>query len=64
MSKYPLRIQIGVAEEFEDVAMEGVGPGFRDDVHDCAGVAAIFGVEGIGENPELFNRIRTGFHGG
>ena len=53
-------IQIGVAQEFEDIAVECIGPGFRDHVDLAAAELAVFRVEVAGENPELGDGIQVG----
>ena len=38
--------------------MQLIGAGFGDHVHHCAGIAAIFRIEGIGDDPELRDAVR------
>ena len=58
--KVVARVEIGVAQEFESIAVKCVGAGFRDDVDLAAAELAIFRVEVVGENPELGDGIEVG----
>ena len=40
--------------------MELIGPGFGHDIDDPAAVVAVFGVEVVGQDPELGDRIEIG----
>ena len=59
------RIQIGVAQEFEDVSVPLVCAGFGYDVDLRAGIIAVFGIGVVGQNAkfrdgiEVRNRART-----
>ena len=57
-------IEIGIAQEFENVAMQGIGPGLCDDVDLASAELTIFGVKVIGENAELGDRVQIGDDGG
>ena len=57
--KIVARIEIGVAEEFENVAVKCIGAGFRDHVDLSAAEFAVFGVEVVGENPKLGDGIEV-----
>ena len=46
-----------IAEEFVEVAVNLIGSGFGDDVDDRARVAAVFRVEGIGEDTKFVDGI-------
>ena len=50
-------VKVGVAEELEHVAVEHVAARLRDDVDDAAVVVAVLGIEVVGEQAELFDRI-------
>ena len=52
-------IQIGIAQEFEGIAVEGIAPGLGDDVDHAAVVIAVLGIEVVGEDAELINRIEV-----
>src|SRR5262249_37086258 len=49
-----------IAEELERITVESVGSGLDDSVQDTAGVAAVFGIDGVGYEIELLNRIGAG----
>src|SRR5260370_36527658 len=51
--------KVRVAEELEDVAMEGIRAGLGHDVDDAAGEAAVLGVDVARKNAELGNRIEV-----
>ena len=51
------RVEVAVAEEFEKVAVEGVGTGFGNDVDGTAGVQAVLGWEAVGHDVEFFDGI-------
>ena len=53
-------IEIRVAQEFEDIAVECVGPRLRDHADLAAAELAVFRVEVAGENPELGDGIQVG----
>ncbi len=53
-------IEIRVAQEFEDIAVECVGAGLRDHVDLASAELAVFRVEVAGENPELGDGIQVG----
>ena len=44
-------------KKFVDVPVHGVGAGLGDYVDDRPGIAAVFGIEGVGDHPEFFDRI-------
>jgi hypothetical protein len=52
------RVQMGVAEEFEEIAVEVVSAGLRDDFDDAAGEAPILGIYVARKNAELGNRVK------
>ncbi len=54
------RIQIGIAQKFESVAVQRVGAAFGHHVHDAAGIVAKFGVEVVGQHAEFGKRIEIG----
>ncbi len=58
------RIEIRVAQKFKDIAVEHVAAGLGDDVDLAATVFAIFGVEIVGENPELGDGVEIGNNSG
>ena len=53
-------IQVGIAEKLEQVAVIPVGSRFRDDVDLPAAIVAVFGVEVIGDNAKLRDRVQVG----
>ena len=53
-------IEIGIAEELEDVAMKGVCPGLCNDIDDATGKAAILGVHVARENAKFSDGIEVG----
>ncbi len=57
-----LRVERLVAEELVEIAMNTVGAGFRNHVYHRPGVAAVFRVEGVGDDSKLFDRVRRGLN--
>ena len=53
-------VQIGIAQEFENVAVERVGAGFGHHVDLASAEFAVFRVEVARENPELGDGIQVG----
>src|SRR5271156_6231537 len=51
--KVVARVEIGIAQECEEIAVKGVGAGFGDDVDLAAAELAILGVEITGEDAKL-----------
>ena len=56
-------VQNGVAEIFVNIAVELVGARLCDDVDDGAGVATVFGIEGIGDDAKLLDGVGRGLDG-
>ena len=54
------RVQCGGANKLEHVAMETICARFGDGVHHRPAEFSIFGVETVGNKPELFDRIEIG----
>src|SRR5215470_14594775 len=52
------RIQVGIAHEFEDVPVQGIGARLRNDVDLPAAVVPVFRVVVIGKNAELGQRVK------
>src|SRR5207302_6748273 len=57
-------VQHRVPEKLIHVPVNTVGSRFCYDVDDGAGVATVFGVEGIGQNAKFVDTVRRGLHGG
>jgi hypothetical protein len=51
-------VEVAVAEELKEIAMEGVGAGFRDVVDGSAGVQSVLGRQGVGQNIEFLESVR------
>ena len=58
-----ISIELGIAEELIHVAVDRIGSGFRDHVHDGTRVATILRVKCIGQDTEFSNTVRAGLHG-
>ena len=56
-------VELRVPEKLVNVAMKVVGSRFCNHIHDRAGIAAVFGVKGVGQNTEFFNAVRRRLHG-
>ena len=54
------RIETGVAEELEDIAVKAVGTGLGHDVDDAAGETAILGIDVARQDAELGNGVEVG----
>ena len=52
-----VRVQVAVAQEFKDVAMEGVAAGSGDGVHYVAHAPAVLGRESVGLNLEFLGFV-------
>ncbi len=59
-----MSVQNVIAEEFVSAAVEIVCTRLGDDVDDGAGVAAVLGVKGIGDDAKFFNAIGRGLNRG
>jgi len=57
-------IQRAIAQEPKSVAVKTVGARLGDGVHDRAAEFSIFGVEAVGDEAELFDRIEIGDQAG
>ena len=57
------RIEIGIAQELEGVAVKFIGSGFGDNADLAAAVLAILRVEVAGDDAELRDRVEIGNHG-
>ena len=50
-------VQVGIAQEFESVPVERIGPRFRNLINDASGSAAVLSVVVVGENFEFLDGI-------
>ena len=57
--KVTARIERGIAEELERFPVKDTAAGLGDDSYDSAILVSILGIEVVGENTELFNRIQV-----
>src|SRR5215469_14293637 len=53
-------IEIGVAQEFEQVSVETVGAGLGDDVDLPAAVVPVLGIVVVGQDPKFRDGIQVG----
>ena len=54
------RVHSGKAQKLEGDAVKVIGAGFGDEIDHTAAVVTIFGIEVIGEDPELSNGVEVG----
>ena len=54
------RVQKRIAVELKSVAVELIGAALDDRVEDSAGVAAIFGIDGAGDEVKFADRVGAG----
>src|SRR5215469_8912932 len=52
------RIHCVVAQEFERISMNGVGPRLGNGVHHCAAELPVFGVETVSDEAEFFDGVQ------
>ena len=57
------RVESGVTQKLEAAAMQLVGAGLGDHIDDAAAVVAVLGVEVVGQDAELGDRIEIGHDG-